>query len=243
MNSTVKELIERKSIRVFTEKEISNDDKQAILLSAVNAPSPGNQQLYKIIDITDQKIKEELSILCDNQPFIAKGKLVLVFCADFRKWLDAFSYADADPRKVGMGDMILAMQDSIIAAQNAVTAAWALGIGSCYIGDVLENKEKMVELLKLPKYVLPSTVVVFGYPSKQQQEREKPKRESLKHLVCENTYHTSSKEELEEMFMEKQNLNKEEYLEWMKAFCKRKYNSDFSKEMTRSIEEYFKEYK
>lgn len=243
MNNTIKELIERKSIRVFTDQEITKEDRESILLSAVNAPSPGNQQLYKIIDVKDERIKEELSVLCDNQPFINNAKLVLVFCADFRKWIDAFKAVKANTREVGIGDMVLAIEDSMIAAQNATTAAWALGIGSCYVGDVLENAEKVKELLKLPKYVFPSTVLVFGYPTLQQAQREKPKRESLKHLVCENTYHTSSDEELKQMFMEKEELDEEEYLKWMKAFCNRKFNSDFSKEMTRSINEYFKEYK
>lgn len=243
INNTIKELLERKSVRQFEDKEISDEDRDAILLSAVNAPSPGNQQMYKIIDVKDEKMKEELSILCDNQPFIKKAKLVLVFCADFRKWIDAFKSVGANARDVGIGDMVLAIEDSMIASENAVTAAWALGIGSCYIGDILENREKVTELLKLPKYVFPSTVVVFGYPTEGQMERVKPKRESLKHLVCENVYHESTSEELKEMFMEKQNLTEEEYVSWITAFCNRKFNSDFSKEMERSVNEYFKDYR
>ena len=242
MNQTIKELIERKSIRVFTNKQISKKAKQEILLASVNAPSPGNQQMYSIIDVTDQKIKDELAILCDNQPFIAKGKMLLVYCADFRKWYDAFKVADCKPRKVKVGDFILAVEDSMIAAQNAVTAAESLGIGSCYIGDVLENKEKIKELLQLPDYVFPSTILVFGYPTTQQQLRKKPKREALKYLVSTNTYHLRSENDLKEMFKEKQELDDEQVLSWLKAFYKRKYNSDFSKEMTRSVKEYLKEY-
>lgn len=242
MNNTISEIIKRKSIRQFLDKEISKEDKELILLSAVNAPSPGNQQMYRIIDVTDEKIKEELSVLCDNQPFIKKAKMVLVFCADYRKWIDAFNYAGVNNREAGIGDMVLAIEDSMIAAENAVTAAESLGIGSCYIGDILENREKVVSLLKLPKYVFPSTVLVFGYPTEKQLERAKPKRESLKYLVCENEYHRSTEEELKALFMEKQELNEEEYLDWIKAFCNRKFNSDFSKEMERSVRAYFKEY-
>lgn len=42
------------------------------------APTAGNQQLYTILDVTDQSLKEKLAITCDNQPFIAKGKMVLI---------------------------------------------------------------------------------------------------------------------------------------------------------------------
>ena len=123
MNKTIQELIERKSVRVFTSKPISRKDKELILTASVNAPSPGNQEMYRIIDITDEEIKKELSVLCDNQPFIAKAKMVLAYCADFRKWYDAFKHAKCEPRKVGTGDIVMAIEDAMIASENAVTAA------------------------------------------------------------------------------------------------------------------------
>ena len=45
-----------------------------------------------------------------------------------------------------------------IAAQNAVVAAESLGIGSCYIGDVIENAEQMREALHLPEHVIVENV-------------------------------------------------------------------------------------
>ena len=64
--------------------------------------------------------------------------MVLIFCADCRKWYEAFQAAGCKPRLPGAGDLMLAVSDAMIAAQNAVTAAWSLGIGSCYIGDIME---------------------------------------------------------------------------------------------------------
>ena len=139
MNKTIQELFDRKSVRVFTEQEITEEQRELILQSAVMAPTAGNQQLYTILNITDQKIKDQLVVTCDNQPFIADAKLVLIFCADCRKWYHAFLTADCAPRKPGVGDLALAMSDAIIAAQNAVVAAESMGIGSCYIGDIMEN--------------------------------------------------------------------------------------------------------
>lgn len=71
---------------------------------------------------------------------------------------------------------MLAVTDTAIAAQNAVTAAESLGIGSCYIGDVMEHCEQQRELLGLPEYVFPCVMLVFGWPTQQQKERPKPQR-------------------------------------------------------------------
>ena len=161
MNEIVKQLSERKSVRVFEQRKITQEEKNTILEAAVMAPTAGNQQLYTILDITDQSLKEELVKTCDNQPFIAKADMVLIFCADCRKWYDAFVHAGCKPRTPGVGDLMLAVTDTAIAAQNAVTAAWSLGIGSCYIGDVMENCEKQRRLLKLP-YMKTDTVIWMG---------------------------------------------------------------------------------
>ena len=241
MNTTIKELFDRKSVRVFEDREISAEDKELILQSAVMAPTAGNQQLYTILDITDQTLKEKLVKTCDNQNFIADAKMVLIFCADCKKWYDGFKEAGAEPRNPGVGDLLLAVSDANIAAQNAVTAAESLGIGSCYIGDVMENCEEQKVLLNLPQYVFPAAMLVFGYPTQQQIERKKPERADLKYIVHENTYRTMDAGELREMFGQK--TGERTYEEYMKAFCVRKYNSEFSKEMTRSVGEYIKDFR
>ena len=240
MNHTIQELHDRKSVRVFEDKKITSEEKALILEAATMAPTAGNQQLYTIIDVTDQDLKENLVKTCDNQPFIAEADLVLIFCADCKKWHDGFQSTGCEPRDPGVGDLLLAVSDANIAAQNAVTAAWSLGIGSCYIGDIMENCEQQRELLHLPKYVFPAAMLVFGYPTKQQREREKPQRAPMEQIVHENVYHEMGYEELKNMFDYKKGKNS--YEEYMKAFCNRKYNSDFSREMSRSVKEYLKDF-
>lgn len=240
MNDIIKALYQRKSVRVFTEKEISAEEREHILNAALQAPSAGCQLLYTIIDVTNQDEKEKLAELCDHQPFIAKAKLALIFCADCQKWLTFYEEAGLCPRKPGVGDLLLAVEDAVIAAQNAVTAAESLGIGSCYIGDVMENAEEMKKLLNLPEYVYPACMLVFGYPTRQQKERKKPERFVLSHMVCENAYESKSSEEIRVMFQGK--TGAQSYEEWMEAFWKRKYESDFSNEMNRSMEVYLKDF-
>lgn len=241
MNETIAQLYERKSVRVFTSREISREDKEQILMAAAMAPTAGNQQLYTILDITDQAVKDALVKTCDNQPFIAQAKLVLIFCADCKKWYDAFLAAGCSPRTPGVGDLTLAMADAIIAAQNAVVAAQSLGIGSCYIGDITENCEQQRQLLNLPKYVYPACMLVFGYPTQQQLQRSKPQRSPMASIVHENGYRSMDAAELESMLRCRVGENNT-YEHWIKAFCNRKYNSDFSREMTRSVAEYLKDF-
>ena len=241
MNEITRSLKNRKSVRVFTEKEIDEAIKEEILLCAVNAPTAGNQQLYTILDIRKKELLERLSVTCDNQPFIADSKFTLIFCADFKKWYDAFNFAGCEPRALGEGDFLLAVNDALIAAQNSVCAAESFGIGSCYIGDIMENCEIHREMLCLPEYVFPVAMIVFGYPADSQIRREKPERAEMRHIVHTDTYRTMGAEELKELFSVK--AKEKSYEDWMKAFCGRKFNSDFSVEMSRSVGEYLKQWK
>lgn len=240
MNEIIKDLHNRKSVRVFTDQEITADQKKEILYAAMAAPTAGNQQMYTILDITDQELKEKLAVTCDNQPFIAKAPMVLIFCADFQKWYDVFCEGGCNPRKPGVGDLLLATTDSCIAAQNAVTAAQSMGIGSCYIGDIMERCEEHRKLLNLPEFVFPAAMLVFGYPTRQQMERPKPERCRLEDIVQENAYQRKDGQQLRRMFEKEYRTGTFE--EWTARFCKRKYNSDFSKEMSRSVAVYLKNF-
>ena len=198
MNETIQVLMNRKSVRVFEDKEISPEIKDIILAAAMRAPTGGNCMPYSIIDVTDQSIKDKLAETCDHQPFIAQAKMVLIFCADY--------------------------------AHTACIAAESLGIGSCYIGDIVENFEIHKELLNLPPQVAPLCMLVFGYPTQQQKERKQTTRFAKSSIVFENRYRELSEEELLEMMPNDRT----------KAFYNRKYVSEFAQEMVRSTKEIYK---
>lgn len=240
MNNTIKELFERQSVRAYTDEEISKEDKQLIINSAINAPTAGNMQLYSIIDVTDQDIKDKLAVLCDNQPFISSGKMVLIYCADYKKWYKAFCDISNEVRKPGVGDLLLSIEDAVIAGQNSVVAAWSLGIGSCYIGDIMENYEEVTKLLNLPDYVYPACMVVYGHTDYEHIMKQKPKRVDNKYVVFENKYKELNSNELKDMFLDR--TMPRGYVEWMKAFLERKYNSSFCEEMSRSAQKYIERY-
>lgn len=240
MNQVLGQLARRKSVRAYENIPVTPEEKRLILEAACQAPTAGNQQLYTILDITHQALKDALAVTCDNQPFIAKAPLVLIFCADCKKWYDAYRDIGLSPRAPGAGDLLLAVDDALIAAQNAVTAAESLGIGSCYIGDIMERCQEQRRLLSLPDYVFPAVMLVFGRPTRQQADRVKPGRCPLEQIVHQNGYRSMEGPELRRML--DHNRKGRPYEEWLTAFWKRKYESDFSREMTRSVAEYLEQY-
>ena len=242
MNETIQQLHDRRSVRVYEDRPIEADVKKAILEAAIQAPSAGNMALYTILDITDPEIKAKLAVSCDNQPFIATAPMVLIFCADYRRWYDVFCKYVDEVRKPDMGDLFLAEADALIAAQNAVVAAHSLGLGSCYIGDITENYEFHKELLKLPQYVVPAAMLCIGYPTEQQRTRSKPPRHAVEDLVYENGYSAEKAADMPRMLSIQQGKEGEELAQWVNRFCKRKWNSAFSEEMSRSCTEMVKDW-
>lgn len=202
MDPTIELLDGRCSTRAYDQsRPPTAGEKAAILHAAMRAPTAGNLMLYSIIEIADQALKDRLAVTCDHQPFIARAPWVLVFVADYQKWMDLFRMSGVrqiegvEHRSVpGPGDLLLACCDAVIAAQNAVIAAESLGIGSCFIGDVLEQAETHAELLGLPNHTLPIAMLCLGRPA--EPRRLTPRYE--KHVVHIDRYHRLSDEELRE---------------------------------------------
>ncbi|MHA1587902.1 MAG: nitroreductase family protein [Candidatus Thorarchaeota archaeon] len=248
MNATLKTIDDRKSLRGYDSREISSEHKKLILHSAFRAPTAGNMMLYSIIEVADQKMKDRLVKTCDNQPFIAKAPLVLLFLSDMQRWYDLFEYSGVPdlcrersieyvtPKE---SDLMLASCDALIAAQNAVIAAESLGIGSCYIGDIMENIEIHREMFDLPKWVFPIALLCFGYPRRDDRDaREKTPRFPEHIVYFKNKYVRTEGKEFESILMA-QTRDKEAILKKAKNIGQfmylRKTGADFTTEMRRSV--------
>jgi len=251
MNQTMELLLNHKSVRAYEGKDISKKVKDTILAATLRAPTAGNMMLYSIIEIKDQDAKDQLVKTCDNQPFIAKAPLVLLFLADYQRWYDYFHVSGVEQhceqkgitmRKPQEGDLFLACCDALIAAQTAVIAAESLGIGSCYIGDIMENYEAHKAMFDLPRYVFPITLVCFGYPTKQQQKRTLTQRFDEKYVIFEDRYNRFGMEAFEEMYRERHSHvfgEKKELkgaLNVGQVMYQQKFDSDFAREMSRSVQ-------
>jgi FMN reductase (NADPH) len=252
MNETIKLLNDRTSLRKYADKSISNKDLQCILNGAMRAPTAGNMMTYSIIVVRDNEKKEILSKSCDNQPFIANAPVVLIFVADYQRWFEYYKvngvkeYCDKNNLEFlapTEASLFLAIGDALIAAQNAVVAAESIGIGSCYIGDIMEKYEFHKKLLNLPEFAFPAAMLCLGhYP---ENHNLKPReRFPEKYVVFNEEYKMLSSEEIQDMHkalnarpIAGNKYNAENYAQMHYAF---KTGADFSIEMTRSIKEVLK---
>jgi FMN reductase (NADPH)/FMN reductase [NAD(P)H] len=243
LNETLRLLHARRSTRVYDQAPLSAEEKQAIAHAALRAPTGGNMVLYTMIEIEDQELKDRLAVTCDDQPFIARAPWAVVFVADLQKWTDlfaaggAYEIAGIEHRAgAGLGDLLLACSDALIAAQNAVVAAESLGIGSCYIGDILENGEEVARLLELPPHTLPIAMVCFGRPLAAQE----PIEHYGKHLVHTDRYRRLEPKELAEVADELAAVHAPHGLptgaaNYPQFVYRRKFATTFMREMNRSV--------
>lgn len=253
-NPTLQTIFKRRSIRAYKNQQIPQDQKDLIIQGAMRAPTAGNMMMYSIIEVQDQNFKDKLVKTCDNQPMIAKAPLVLLFLADLQRWYDYFEISDVkkycvkenlEYRTPQESDLMLACCDALIAAENAVITAEALGIGSCYIGDIMENFEIHQEMFALPQWTFPITLICFGFPKNEDPNFPLRKRFPQKSIHYIDRYRKLTQTELLNAFKHLeppsgvQNLpkNAQNLGQFMYA---RKTGSDFSKEMIRSVKEALK---
>jgi len=217
------------------------------MAATLRAPTAGAMMLYSVLEIDDQTLKEKLAETCDHQPFISKAPWVLVFLADYRRNMDYFEYSGVwrwcdrtgrqkvAPRE---SDLLLACCDALIAAQTASLAAESLGLGSCYIGDIMENWETHRELLDLPRYTFPIAMLCLGYPTQQQRERALTPRLPESMVMMKNHYRHLAPEELASMFRGEGYAKfapKQDQENPAQALYDRKFSTSFAYEMRRSV--------
>lgn len=246
-NPTLDLIHARKSARDFEARPVPEDVVRSLLEATLRAPTAGNMMLYSILRIEDQAIKDALAVSCDNQPFIARSPLVLVFLADYARWMRYFDACGLDGwaaergqtrLRPAEGDFLLAVDDALIAAQTAVIAAESLGLGSCYIGDVMERFEEHRALLDFPKWCFPAAMLCMGYPSERQLRSPARSRFPLDAVVFTDRYRSLDGDDYDRMFgteeyrAERLRPGTANYGQHMYA---RKFAADFSVEMRRSV--------
>ena len=79
-------------------RKLTEDEKSTILQAAIRAPTAGAMMLYTIIEVEDQQLKDQLAVTCDNQPFIATAPYMLLFLADYQRWMDLYEAAGCEAR-------------------------------------------------------------------------------------------------------------------------------------------------
>jgi FMN reductase (NADPH)/FMN reductase [NAD(P)H] len=257
MNETLGVILNRKSTRRFLARAVPEEVKADVIGATLRAPTAGNLMLYSIIEVNDQAAKDVLAVSCDHQPFISRAPWVLLFLADYQRWLDYFEFcgtgdfahrAGLPVRKPAEGDLMLACCDALIAAQTAVIAAESCGLGSCYIGDIMENYETHRDLFKLPRYTFPICLLCLGYPTKAQKARPPTSRFDREFIVFENSYRRLGESEFKKTFEREQAhafKNSKELdgaVNVGQLVYRRKFTAGFTMEMNRSVKAILKQW-
>jgi len=181
MTPTIDLLRSHRSIRAFTDRAISDEQRAAILAAAQSASSSSFLQCTSIIRITDPALREQLVTLSGGQKYVAQAAEFWVFCADFNRLQQICPDA-----QLGLAEqLLLGCVDTALMAQNALTAAESLGLGGVYIGGIRNNIAQVTELLHLPKFVLPLFGMCLGEPA---QDPDLKPRMPAAMLVHENSY-------------------------------------------------------
>ncbi len=200
-NPTLELLLARASCRSFAGRPIPEDVLRSVLEAGVHAPTAGNLQPYSIIKIENVENRQRLTQLCGRQPFIAGAPVGLLFCIDWhrtQRWtqFEIAPYTAASSFRC----FWLAFQDTVIAAQNICTAADSVGLGSVYVGMVMECFSELHEMMNLPNGVLPVVLLCLGYPAKKADPARKL---GIDVVVHDETYREIDDEELADAFDEK----------------------------------------
>lgn len=193
-------LTHRASCRSFLDKDIPDEVLDSVLMAGVNAASGGNLQPFSIVKIRDEETRKRLGELA-GQACVEKAPVDLIFCIDFHR-LKRWAELEAAPFTAhnSFRHFWISFQDTIIAAQSICTAADSVGLGSVYIGTVLEFFRELKEMLNLPPQVFPVVMLCLGYPTRRPAEKRKL---DPKLLIHEEKYRNPSDEELLEAFHRK----------------------------------------
>lgn len=187
MKSVKDTILDRVSCRRYEREQLTPEQVEFICQAIANTPTSYNGQQFSVIDVDDQKLKEQLYALT-GQKQIKTCSHFFVFCLDYYKICEGAKakgiempafYNTLDGYTVGTVDAALAMM-------NAITAAESLGLGTCPIGYARTvNPKAISELLGLPDRVIVICGLAVGVP--REHNDHKPKQ-PLSLLIHRNGY-------------------------------------------------------
>jgi nitroreductase len=163
-------ILERRSVRAYTDEELSREDIETLIEAACLAPSAGNLQPWEFIAVTDPEIKMRLAEAALGQYFIAQAPVVIVVCAVPSR--SAMRYGRR-------GSELYCLQDTAAAVQNILLTAVANGLGTCWVGAF--NERRVAEVVKVPRGVRPIALIPVGHPAERPPKRPRRRLSEVLH--------------------------------------------------------------
>lgn len=194
-------ILKHRSIRKYKNTPIDQDIINQILEAGIRASNTGNMQAYSMVVTTLTDLKNKLWEVHFSQHMVQQAPVIVTFCADFNRFSQWCLQRNAQPGFDNFLSFFNAATDAILASQNVALSAESLGLGICYLGTTAYNAEQIIEILNLPKGVVPVTTLVIGYP---EETPELTDRLPLDAVIHHETYNDYNSQSINEFYKEKE---------------------------------------
>ncbi len=193
----------RRTIRKFSDKEVSDKIIEEILSKASHAPTTGNMQLYSVVITREPNNKSKLTPCHFNQPASTGAPVLITFCADFNRFVKWCEQRNATPGFDNFQSFMSAVFDTTIFAQQFCTIAELRGLGTCYLGTTTYTAPEIAKILELPDRVVPLLTVAIGYPAEEGVVSDRIPVSSIIHY---EKYHNYSSLDIDKAYAYKESL-------------------------------------
>ena len=169
-------MLSHRSVRHFVRDALPEHTLETLVAAAQSAPTSSNLQTWSVIAVESQERREALANLVGPQKHLAVAPLVLVFLADLSRIERLGQAQGRDPVGLHYLDtFLMGVIDAALAAQNAVVAAEAMGLGTVYVGGMRNQPEEVAKVLGTPANVFPVFGLVVGRPDPAKPAAIKPR--------------------------------------------------------------------
>lgn len=193
----------RRTIRKYADRPVDENLLNSLLEEAERTQTMGNLQLYSVVVTRSQEVKEQLAPAHFNQPMVTKAPVVLTICADFNrtvKWCEA---RQAQPGYDNFLSFINAASDALLYTQTFCNLAEEAGLGVCYLGTTVYMPQAIIDVLHLPKLVMPIATLTVGYPDENPEQTD---RLPLRAMIHQEVYSDYTSADIDRYYMYKEQL-------------------------------------
>ena len=163
----MKNLATRRTIRQYSEKEVSEELLNRLMTEASRTQTMGNLQLYSVVVTRSPELKQKLAPAHFNQPMVTQAPVVLTICADFNRTSFWAKCRNAEPGYDNFLSFINAATDALLYTQTLCNLMDEEGLGYCYLGTTVYQPQQIIDILHLPRLVMPVATLTVGWPAEQ----------------------------------------------------------------------------